>query len=100
MNVKTVRRQERLLEELRIVAALPPWHSNRIGRLVKTRKRHCVDPGLAAVLLGVDADTVMSHGELLGRLLDTFVLAQLRPLLSATAPDIRSVDVLTAKTTG
>lgn len=89
MNVKTVRRQERLLEELRIVAALPPWHSNRISRLVKTRKRYCVDPGLAAVLLGVDADTVMSHGDLLGRLLDTFVLAQLRPLLSVTAPDVR-----------
>lgn len=27
---------------------------------------------------------------MLGRLLDTFVLAQLRPLLSATAPDVRA----------
>lgn len=90
MNVKTVRRQERLLEELRIIEALPPWHNNRISRLVKTRKRYVVDPGLAAVLLGVDAAAVMSHGDLLGRLLDTFVLAQLRPLLSATAPDVRA----------
>lgn len=82
VNVKTVRRQERLLEDLRIVDALPAWHSNRISRLVKNRKRYLIDPALAAVLLGVDSLAVMSDGGLLGRILETFVLAQLRPLLA------------------
>lgn len=85
INVKTVRRHERLLEDLRIVEALPPWHSNRLSRLVKTSKRYVMDPGLAAVLLGIDATAVMSHGDILGRMLDTFVLAQLRPILALDA---------------
>lgn len=89
-NVKTVRRHERLLEDLRIVEALPPWHSNRMSRLVKARKRYIVDPGLAAVLLGSDAVTVMSRGDILGRILDTFVLAQLRPLLGLGAQPVRA----------
>ncbi|MCA1675382.1 MAG: DUF4143 domain-containing protein, partial [Actinobacteria bacterium] len=90
INVKTVRRQERLLEDLRIVEALPPWHSNRLSRLIKTPKRYVVDPGLAAVLLGIDAVAAMSRGDLLGRMLDTFVLAQLRPLLSLDVPPTRA----------
>lgn len=84
VNVKTVRRQERLLADLRVVDALPAWSSNRISRLVKTRKRYLVDSGLTAALLGVDAAAVLSDGGLLGRMLETFVLAQLRPLLSVT----------------
>lgn len=87
INVKTVRRQERLLEDLRIVDNLPAWHSNRISRLVKNRKRYLVDPALAAVLLGVDSLAVMSDGDLLGRILETFVLAQLRPLLGVDKLD-------------
>ena len=90
INVKTVRRQERLLEDLRIIEALPPWHSNRLSRLIKTPKRYVVDPGLAAVLLGIDAVAAMSRGDILGRMLDTFVLAQLRPLLSLDAPPARA----------
>lgn len=90
VNVKTVRRQERLLGDLRIVDAVPAWHSNRISRLVKNRKRYLIDPGLVAVLLGVDSVAVMSDGGLLGRILETFVLAQLRPLLGVNALDVQA----------
>lgn len=90
VNVKTVRRQERLLEDLRIVDALPAWHSNRISRLVKNRKRYLIDTGLVAVLLGVDSVATMSDGRLLGRILETFVLAQLRPLLGVDALDVHA----------
>ncbi len=90
INVKTVRRQERLLEDLRIVEPLEPWHSNRIARLVKARKRYMMDPGLAAVVLGIDAAAVLSHGGLLGSMLDTFVMAQLRPLLGLSALGVRA----------
>lgn len=80
-DVKTVRRNEDLFDDLRIVTSLPAWHSNRISRLAKARKRYVVDTGLAANLLGVDDVAVLADGGLLGRLLDTYVLAQLRPLL-------------------
>lgn len=90
VNVKTVQRNERLLEDLRIVTSVPPWHSNRISRMVKARKRYVVDPGLGAAVMGIDADAVLTHGDLLGRLLDTFVMAQLRPLLSLAERPVRA----------
>ena len=48
-----------LLEEL------PPWHSNRLSRLIKTPKLHVGDTGLACALLGLDAaevDIVLERG--------------------------------------
>lgn len=88
VNVKTVRRSERMLEDLWIVESLGAWHSSRISRLVKTRKRYVIDSGLGASLLGVSEETLMTHGSVLGRLLDTFVVSQLRPLI-AVRPDMR-----------
>jgi predicted AAA+ superfamily ATPase len=81
MTVATVRRQERLLEDLRIVTSLPAWHTNRLSRLIKQRKRYTVDTGLVAALLETDTLGLLRHGDLLGRMVETFVLAQLRPLL-------------------
>lgn len=82
MNVETVRRQERLLGDLRIVMSLPAWHTNRIRRLIKQRKRYAVDTGLVAALLEVDVAAVLANGNLLGRMLETFTLSQLWPLLA------------------
>lgn len=81
MNVRTVGRQERLLEDLRIVMSLPAWHTNRLSRLIKQRKRYAVDTGLVAAVLDTDTDGVLRQGDLMDRLLETFVIAQLRPLL-------------------
>lgn len=90
MNVKTVRRQERLLEDLRIVTSLPAWHSNRLSRLIKQCKRYTVDSGLVAALLETDATAVLAQGDLLGRVLETFVLAQLRALLDSSERRFRA----------
>src|SRR5262249_43448960 len=57
------------------------WTSNRLSRLVKTPKRYLVDPALATAALGLDVRAILRDGDLLGRLLDTFVAAQLRPEL-------------------
>ncbi|MPZ00253.1 MAG: DUF4143 domain-containing protein [Actinophytocola sp.] len=83
MNVKTVQRQQRLLEDLRIVSSLPAWHANQLSRLIKRRKRYAVDTGLVAALLEADTHGILSNGDLMGRMVETFVLAQLRPLLDA-----------------
>jgi hypothetical protein len=69
---------ERLLASLLVVDALPAWSSNRLKRLTRSSKRHVVDPGLLAGALGIDAATVMREGDLLGRILDSFVAAHLR----------------------
>jgi predicted AAA+ superfamily ATPase len=70
---------EQLLSRLQVVEQLPAWTSNRLKRLIKQPKRYVVDPALIAASLRVDARGVLADGGLLGRVLDTFVAAQLRP---------------------
>ncbi|WP_419933996.1 DUF4143 domain-containing protein [Candidatus Palauibacter sp.] len=50
---------------------MPPWHGNRLRRLVKTPKLHLGDQGVAAVLLGVGPQEVSADRSLLGQLLET-----------------------------
>ena len=78
INHRTGTAYTQVLSDLGAIAELPQWHSNRLTRLVKGRKRLVADTGLWAAAVGVDAATVMSSGDLLGRLLETFVINQLR----------------------
>ena len=85
INRRTAQAYERLLANLLVIESLPARTSNRLKRLVLTPKRHLVDPALAGSVLRLDADHVLRDGDLLGRLLDTFVVAQLRAELPVTA---------------
>jgi len=76
---KTALAYERLLMNLLVLDTLPAWASNRLSRLAKTGKRYLVDPSLIAAALRLDATAVLRDGDLLGRILDTFVVAQIRP---------------------
>ena len=67
-----------LLERVFLLERLPPWHSNRISRLIKTPKLHLGDTGLACALLGVDATALVADRHLLGQILETFVFQELR----------------------
>ncbi len=78
VNRKTADAYERLLTAMFLTEALPSWTSNRLQRLSARPKRYVVDPALAAALLRVDEVGVLRDGDLLGRLLDTFVAFQLR----------------------
>jgi hypothetical protein len=78
VNRKTAVAYEQLLTNLLVVEALPAWSSNRLKRLTGRPKRHLVDVGLLAGATGIDARTVMSSGDLLGRVLESFVMAHLR----------------------
>jgi predicted AAA+ superfamily ATPase len=88
INRKTAAAYEALLQNLLVLEKQPAWTSNRLSRLVKGPKRYIVDPALACATLGLDRQAILRDGDLLGRLLDTFVMAQLRPelVLSARAP--------------
>lgn len=89
INRKTAQAYERLLTNLLVIESVPAWTSNRLKRLVLSPKRYVIDPGLAAAVLRLDADLVMRNGDLLGRLLDTFVVSQLRAELAVTASRAR-----------
>jgi uncharacterized protein len=67
-----------LLERVFLLETVPPWHTNRISRLIKTPKLHLGDTGLACALLGVDADALAADRPLLGQMLETFVFQELR----------------------
>ena len=76
----TIREYVTLLSRIFLLDELPPWHSNRMKRLVKTPKLHVGDTGLACALLGQDAESLWGDRPLFGRLLETFVYQELRRL--------------------
>ena len=82
---KTADAYERLLSNLFVLDVVPAWFTNRLSRLVKTPGRYVVDASLVGAALRTDVDGVLRDGDLLGRVLDTFVAAQLRPELAASA---------------
>jgi len=81
---KTADAYNRLLVNLFVLDVVPAWLTNRLSRLVKAPKRYVTDPSLIGAALRLDARGVMRDGDTLGRLLDTFVAAQLRPELAAS----------------
>ncbi len=85
---RTGERYEELLMRLLVIDQLPAWTSNRLKRLIRAPKRYVVDAALIAAALRLDTQAVIRDGDILGRLLDTFVVAQLRPevVVAATEP--------------
>ncbi len=81
---KTAAAYERLLAGLFLTDVVPAWMTNRLSRLVKGSKRYITDASLMAAALRVDVPGVMRDGDLLGRVLDTFVAAQIRPELATS----------------
>jgi len=74
----TAHSYERVLEMLFVTSRVPAWHSNRLKRLIKSPKRVLVEPAMIAPLLGVEQSVVLRDGDLLGRMIESFVFAQLR----------------------
>ncbi len=89
LNAKTAAAYDRLLASLFVLDIVPSWVSNRLKRLVRASKGYVVDPGLAAAATGTDARGVLRNGDSLGRILDTFVVAQVRSELAAMGGDAR-----------
>lgn len=85
----TIRDYVTLLERVFVLEELPPWHSNRLSRLIKTPKLHVGDTGLACALLNLDAAALMQNRGTLGQLLETFVLQELRRQASWHEDEIR-----------
>jgi uncharacterized protein len=93
INRLTANSYDELLASIFVVDATPAWETNRLKRVVRAPRRYVVEPALIAAALRLDVRGVMSDGDLLGRLLDTFVVAQLRPevMLSQGRPRLHHV---------
>lgn len=84
INRKTAVAYEQLLKNLFVVESLPAWSTNRLRQLIHAPRRMVIDAGLAASVLRLDAETVMKAGPLMGSLIETFVVAQLRAEVAAS----------------
>ena len=71
-----------LLQNLLVAYHLPAWWNNRLKRLAKSPKRVLVDAALVAAALRVDVAALMLDATLLGRVLETFAVSQLRAQLA------------------
>lgn len=67
-----------LLERVFLLEQVPPWHSNRLSRLIKTPKLHIGDTGVACALLGLDTPALARDRTTFGHLLETYVFQELR----------------------
>lgn len=85
----TIREYVTLLERIFLLEELPPWHSNRLSRLIKTPKLHLTDTGVACALLGLDEAALSDDRGTLGQLLETFVLQEIRRQASWRDDDLR-----------
>ncbi|MBI4728638.1 MAG: DUF4143 domain-containing protein [Acidobacteria bacterium] len=85
VNRKTAIAYEQLFKNLLVVEWTSAWATNRLKRLIRSPKRYLTDAGLLGPLLLVGTAQVLRDGDLLGRVLDTFVAAQLRAELEVAA---------------
>lgn len=78
-----------LLQKLFVTDSVPAWTGNRLDRLTKAPKRYVVDGALMAAALEAGVDTVLRDSDLLGRTIDTFVMAQIRPEVALSSRRLR-----------
>jgi uncharacterized protein len=85
----TIRDYVTLLQRVFLIEEVPPWHSNRLSRLVKRPKLHIGDTGLASALLGLDPVALYEDRNTYGQFLETFVFGELRRQASGLDEEIR-----------
>ena len=78
MPLSTLKRYMALLETIFLIQALPPWSSNLSKRLVKTPRLVLGDTGLMSYLLGLTEQRLAEHPNLIGPLLENFVVMELQ----------------------
>ncbi len=84
----TLTRYLALLEGVFLVHRLPAWSANLGQRLVKAPKIHFDDTGLACHLLGANSRRLVADRQLLGKLLESFVVGELRKQASWDDPGV------------
>jgi predicted AAA+ superfamily ATPase len=81
MPMTTLKRYLALLETTFLIQMLPPWSNNLGKRLVKTPRLVLADSGLMSYLLGLTEQRLDEQPNLLGPLLENFVIMELQKQL-------------------
>ncbi|MEI8295818.1 MAG: ATP-binding protein [Alphaproteobacteria bacterium] len=66
-----------LLESIFLILVIQPWHTNLSSRIVKSPKVYLNDTGILGYLVGATNESLMMNRNLLGQLLENFVLMEL-----------------------
>ncbi len=75
---------EQALHDSYIVSQLPSWHRTLSSRTGKRPKRFVNDTGMWAAILGVGREDVRADPKLVGNLMETFVVSQIRAQQTAS----------------
>jgi predicted AAA+ superfamily ATPase len=78
MVSQTVNRYIALLETIFLIQLQPAWSTNLILRFIKAPKVYMVDSGLLAYLLGINRSKTRAEPELMGKILENFVMSELK----------------------
>lgn len=78
MHKGTAENVAELLNRMMLTDDISGWQQNRTSRLVKMPKRFLIDSGLLGGMEGLSVEGLNHYPELAGRLLETYVAAQLR----------------------
>lgn len=89
LDRRTAASYHEMMTVLRLVADMPAWHSNRLKRLTSMPKRCMTDSGLAAWLMGVDREALTRDAGSRGRIIETYVAAQIRSEVEASTARTR-----------
>lgn len=87
-NSVTVARWLSLLETGFMVRRIPPWHSSRTKRLVKSPKIYVCDSGLACFLCGLFEPESLQQSALRGAIAETYLFQNVHALVNAFRPEI------------
>lgn len=91
ISITTARSWLALLEASFILFLLPPYHNNLGKRITKTAKLYFYDVGLAAALMGLDAQALVQQRQIYGGLFENMIIVDgiknfnaqnVRPMLS------------------
>jgi predicted AAA+ superfamily ATPase len=81
---KTAQRYVGLLEQVFLIATVPPWHTNALKRIVKTPKLHFLDSGLLATTRGLGFERMKANRGEFGPVLESFVFSEVLKLMTGS----------------
>ncbi len=89
ISKKTAEGYDAILRRLSIALQVPAWATNRLRQLVATPKRYLADAALVSAAARLTRADILREGNLLGRIIDTFVHSQLRAEIAVNHPNAR-----------
>jgi len=78
IDPRTARAYLELLTRLLVADQVPAWRSNRLSEVSAAKKLYLTDSGLLAAVTNADMSVLLQDGRLVGQLVETFVVQQIR----------------------